>query len=70
MRILVVEDDPRILSDVSAALSGAGFLVDTASNGEDAWFLGDTEDNAFLLDLGLAGMDGLSVLKKWRAAGL
>lgn len=71
MRILVVEDDPRILADVSSALSAAGFLVDSASNGEDAWFLGDTEDYALiLLDLGLPGMDGLSVLKKWRASGL
>lgn len=71
MRILVVEDDPRILADVSSALSAAGFLVDSASNGEDAWFLGDIEDYALiLLDLGLPGMDGLSVLKKWRASGL
>lgn len=71
MRILVVENDARILADIAAALSGAGFIVDTASNGEDAWFLGDTEDFALiLLDLGLPGMDGLSVLKKWRAGGL
>ncbi len=70
MRILAVEDDPRILSDLDAALTGAGFRVEQASSGEKAWFLGDTEDYALvLLDLGLPGMDGLSVLKKWRAAG-
>lgn len=70
MRILAVEDDPRILADLDAALTGAGFRVERATDGEEAWFLGDTEDYALVvLDLGLPRMDGLSVLKKWRAAG-
>ncbi len=70
MRILVVEDDPRILADVRTALAAAGYLVETESDGEEAWFLGDTEDYAaVILDLGLPGMDGLSVLKRWRANG-
>ena len=39
-------------------------------DGEDAWFRGDTEDyDLIVLDLGLPKMDGLAVLKRWRAAG-
>ena len=70
MRILVVEDDPRIAHDVIDTLSSAGYVLDHESNGEDAWFKGDTEDyGAVILDLGLPGMDGLAILKKWRASG-
>lgn len=70
MRILVVEDEARIAADIAAALDGAGFLAEIVDNGEAAWFRGDTEDYAAaILDLGLPGMDGLSVLKRWRAAG-
>jgi len=68
MRVLLVEDDDRIARDVTAALTAAGYLVERESNGEEAWFKGDTEDySAVILDLGLPGMDGLSVLKRWRA---
>ncbi|KCV81117.1 Two component transcriptional regulator, winged helix family precursor [Actibacterium atlanticum] len=70
MRLLAVEDDPGIRRDVLAALEASGFHVETAEDGEDAWFLGDTEDyDLIVLDLGLPGMDGLSVLKRWRANG-
>lgn len=70
MRVLVVEDDERIRSDVSAALEFAGYVVETASDGEDACFLGETEDyGAVILDLGLPSMDGLALLKKWRETG-
>ena len=70
MRALAVEDDPRIARDLVAALTGAGFRVETASDGEDAWFRGDTEDyDLIILDLGLPKLDGLAVLKRWRAAG-
>jgi DNA-binding response OmpR family regulator len=45
-------------------------VVETVSGGEEAWFRDDTEDyGAIVLDLGLPGMDGLSVLKRWRANG-
>ncbi len=67
MRILFVEDDPRIIRDVSDTLTNAGYIVDQESDGEEAWFKGDTKSYAaVVLDLGLPGMDGLSVLKKWR----
>ncbi|PFG65123.1 DNA-binding response OmpR family regulator [Thioclava sp. ES.031] len=68
MRVLAVEDDQRIAADLKAALEAAGFLVETCADGLDAWFLGDTEDyDLVILDLGLPKMDGLSILKKWRA---
>ncbi|MEX1662730.1 response regulator transcription factor [Thioclava sp. 15-R06ZXC-3] len=70
MRVLAVEDDPRIAADLKTALEAAGYRVETCADGLDAWFLGDTEDyDLVILDLGLPHMDGLSVLKKWRANG-
>jgi two-component system OmpR family response regulator len=70
MRALLVEDDGDIADDVARALTGAGYLVEHARDGESAWFLGDTEDFAVVvLDLGLPRLDGLSVLRRWRSAG-
>jgi len=70
MRILIVEDDARILDDIAQALRGAGYVCDVATDGEDAWFKGDTEPyDLVVLDLGLPQLDGLTVLKRWRGAG-
>jgi len=70
MRVLVVEDDPVVGPDLAQALTEAGFIVDLASNGEDAWYRGDVEDYALVvLDLGLPRLDGLSVLQRWRSRG-
>jgi DNA-binding response OmpR family regulator len=70
MRILVVEDEPRIAADVAAALSTAGYVSDVVADGEDAWFRGDTNDyDLVVLDLGLPRLEGLAVLKRWRANG-
>jgi DNA-binding response OmpR family regulator len=70
MRCMVVEDDPEVRADIARAIESAGFRVDTAGNGEDAWYAGDVEDyDAVVLDLGLPGLDGISVLKRWRSAG-
>ncbi len=70
MRILIVEDEPAIAASISAALGASGYQTRTAVDGEEAWFLGDTEAfDLVVLDLGLPGMDGLAVLKRWRSAG-
>lgn len=70
MRILLVEDEPRIAADVARALADSGYCADIATDGEDAWFRGDTENfDLVVLDLGLPKMDGLSVLKRWRDSG-
>jgi len=70
MRILVVEDEPTLAAQLAEGVSSAGYVVDSAGNGVDAHFMGDTESyDAVVLDLGLPQMDGITVLKKWRAAG-
>lgn len=70
MRILVLEDDGGIAATIRTALEQAGLLVEIESDGEEGWFRGDTEPfDAVVLDLGLPGLDGLTVLKRWRKAG-
>jgi DNA-binding response OmpR family regulator len=70
MRCLVVEDEPDIRADLAQALQAAGFVVDAVADGESAWYQGDVEDyDAVVLDLGLPRLDGLTVLRRWRAAG-
>ena len=70
MRILLVEDDTQLRTQLRTALQGAGYTVDEADNGRDAQFMGETEAlDAVVLDLGLPVVDGLTVLKRWRSAG-
>ncbi len=70
MRLLIVEDDPDLRQSLRARLQDAGYVVDCTGDGEEAQFMGDTEPyDAVVLDLGLPGMDGLSVLKSWRDSG-
>jgi DNA-binding response OmpR family regulator len=68
MRILVVEDEQKLAQGLVKALEGSGHVIEQAGDGEKAWFLGDTEDyDLVVLDLGLPKLDGLQVLKRWRA---
>ncbi len=70
MRILVVEDDPDLNRQLGEALKTAGYTVDSARDGEEGHFLGETEPyDAVVLDIGLPRMDGISVLEAWRRAG-
>lgn len=70
MRVLVVEDTPELARQLKQRLEGEGYAVDTAGDGEEGRFLGETEPyDAVILDLGLPKVDGLTVLRSWRRAG-
>src|SRR2546423_13088043 len=70
MRILLVEGDKALQRLLKKALADAGYVVDSALDGEEGHFLGDTEPyDAVILDLGLPKMDGVTVLEKWRQSG-
>lgn len=71
MRLLVVEDDPDLNRQLVSALEDAGYVVDKALDGEEGLFLGESEPyDAVVLDLGLPEIDGVTVLERWRRAGL
>jgi two-component system OmpR family response regulator len=71
MRVLVVEDELRIASQLTGALSDGGYAVDHAADGERADFLAQTERyDAVVLDLGLPKVDGLTLVRRWRDGGL
>jgi len=71
MRILIVEDETAIATNIAETLAGAGFVADISADGEDAWFKGATENYAaVIMDLGLPKLDGLSVIKRWRSESL
>ena len=70
MRVLVAEDERRIADDIALSLRASGYAVDIVSDGEEAWFRGGTEEyDAAVLDIGLPKLDGLTLLKRWRAEG-
>ena len=70
MRLLLVEDDRNLNRQVATALADAGYAVDKAFDGEEGQFLGETEPyDAVVLDLGLPGIDGVSMLTNWRRQG-
>jgi len=67
LRVLVVEDDVDLNRQLVAALSDAGYAVDSALDGEEGYYLGDTEPyDLIVLDIGLPKMDGISILEEWR----
>jgi two-component system OmpR family response regulator len=71
MRILIVEDEPSLLEQLARAAEGAGYAADRAADGDRADLLVRTESyDAVILDLGLPRVDGLTLLRAWREAGI
>ncbi len=68
MRILLIEDDRLIGDGIKNGLERLGFTLDWFYDGNDGFeALFQARYDAVILDLGLPGMDGLSILKEWRA---
>ena len=71
MRILLAEDEQVLSDQIKTLLIAEGRAVDTVADGDEAHFLGSTEPyDMIILDIGLPGQDGISVLKRWRAEGI
>lgn len=71
MRILIVEDDPKVAGALEAGLATEGFEAALARTGEEGYYLATTEPfDAVLLDLMLPGRSGLEVLASLRKRGL
>ncbi len=67
MRILVIEDEKKILSFVKKGLSEEGFVVDGTADGNEGQILAETRSyDAIVLDIMLPGRDGLSILRRLR----
>lgn len=70
MRILYAEDERDLNAIVTRTLKGEGYGVDCCFDGQTAWdYLQAAEYDAVILDILMPGLDGLTVLKKLRAAG-
>jgi len=70
MRVLLVEDSPRLQQTVGAALRRSGYAVDVAGDGEEGLWQAQANDyDAIVLDIMLPKRDGLEVLRTLRVAG-
>jgi DNA-binding response OmpR family regulator len=71
VRILLVEDFKPLVRTLKQGLEEEGFAVDAATDGEEGDFKARTaEYDVIVLDLMLPKVDGLTLLKNWRKAGL
>src|SRR6267154_2824514 len=67
MRILVVEDEPRLLRNLAKALREEGYAVDTAETGDDGLYKAESYSyDAIVLDVMLPRLDGWEVLERLR----
>jgi two-component system OmpR family response regulator len=71
MRLLVVEDEPKLGALIARALRAEGHAVDLSETGEDAlWRAGSVAYDAIVLDIGLPGIDGYETCRRLRTDGV
>lgn len=70
MRILIIEDEIDIQTQIRRHLETEGYRVDVAGNGEEGWYYASEYPvDAAILDLGLPGMSGLEIIRRLRRQG-
>jgi two-component system response regulator PhoP len=70
MRVLLIEDEEALRTSLAARLQREGFAVDQAGDGAEGLFMGNEHDfDVAVVDLGLPKLDGVEVIRRWRAAG-
>jgi two-component system OmpR family response regulator len=70
VRILIVEDNPRILGFLQKGLGEEGYVVETASNGDDGFERASSESfDAAIVDVMLPGRSGIELVRELRAGG-
>lgn len=70
MRVLVIEDEPALLQQLEKGIAEAGFIVETASDGEDGLYQGQEYPfDLAVVDLGLPKISGIEVIQQWRSEG-
>ncbi|WP_349257318.1 response regulator transcription factor [Candidatus Microthrix sp.] len=71
MRILVVDDEPRLAVAVKRGLEAEGFAVDVAATGDEGlWMATEVAYDAIVLDIMLPGISGYTVCARLREAGV
>ncbi len=71
MRVLVIEDEGDLRSQLQSQLRVAGYAVDVAADGKEGWYLGSEYPfDLAIVDLGLPELPGVEVIKRWRDRGI
>ena len=70
MRVLIVEDEPKLLSALTARFRAEGYAVDSAALGRDGLYVGrEMPIDLAVVDLGLPDIPGTELIKRWRESG-
>jgi two-component system response regulator PhoP len=71
MRILLIEDEPHLRAQVGDTLRQRGYAVDVSGEGDEGLYMGrEYPVDLAIVDLGLPGLDGIEIIRRWRSAGL
>ncbi len=70
MRLLIIEDEQDLLTDIKASLEAENYIVDTSSDGNEGYFFATEYPlDAAIIDIGLPGMSGIEIIQKLREQG-